>query len=73
LTGNAILRNYGCVKSTGGRTKNGIFRGYTVKNDRNRHENDVYCGRSIPHFTQRRHDVQLITWSSADSSIREQK
>jgi len=35
------------VSSTGGRSKNGIFRGWTVKNDRNRHENDVYCGASL--------------------------
>jgi len=27
--------------------KNGIFRVHTVKNDRNRHENDVYCGPSL--------------------------
>jgi len=44
-----------------------------VKNDKNGHENDAYCGRSIPHFTQRRHDLHLITWSSADSRIRERK
>jgi len=53
--------------------KMAFFVGTPKKNDRNRHENDVYCGRSIPHFTQRRHDLQLITWSTADSSIREQK
>ena len=44
FTGNAIQSCYGRLKSTGGRSKNGIFRVYTVKNDRNRHENDVICG-----------------------------
>ena len=47
FTGNAIQSCYGRLKSTGGRSKNGIFRVYTVKNDRNRHENDVICG---PYF-----------------------
>jgi len=35
------------VKSTGGRSRNGIFHGYTVKNDRNRHENYVCFGPSF--------------------------
>ena len=43
-TGNAIQSCYGRLKSTGARSKNGIFRVYTVKNDRNRHKNDVICG-----------------------------
>ena len=49
FTGNAIgLQScYGRLKSTSGRSKNGIFRVYTVKNDRNRHENDVICGPSL--------------------------
>jgi len=47
FTGNAIQSCYGRLKSTGGRSKNGIFRVYTVKNDRNRHENDVICGPSL--------------------------
>jgi len=37
----------GVVKSTVSRNKNGIFRLFTVKNDTNRHENDVYCGPSL--------------------------
>ena len=40
FTGNAIQSCYGRLKSTGGRSKNGIFRVYTVKNDRNRHDDD---------------------------------
>ena len=47
FTGIAIQSCYGRLKSTGGRSKNGIFRVYTVKNDRNRHENDVICGPSL--------------------------
>jgi len=47
FTGNAIQSCYVRLKSTGGRSKNGIFRVYTVKNDRNRHENDVICGPSL--------------------------
>ena len=47
FTGNAIQSYYGRLKSTGGRSKNGIFRVYTVKNDRNRNENDVICGPSF--------------------------
>jgi len=47
FTGNAIQNCYGLLKSTGGRSKNGIFRVHTVKNDRNRHENDVICGPSL--------------------------
>jgi len=47
FTGNAVQSCYGRLKSTGGRSKNGIFRVYTVKNDRNRHENDVICGPSL--------------------------
>ena len=43
FTGSAIQSCYGRLKSTGGRSKNGIFRVYTVKNDKNRHENDVIC------------------------------
>ena len=35
FTGNAIESCYGRLKSTGSRSKNGIFRVYTVKNDRN--------------------------------------
>jgi len=50
FTGNAIQNCYGLLKSTGGRSKNGIFRVYTVKNDRNRHENDVICGPSFAIF-----------------------
>ena len=44
---------YGCLKSTGGRSKNGIFQVYTVKNDRNRHENDVYCGPSLAMYARK--------------------
>jgi len=47
FTGNAIQSCYGRLKPTGGRSKNGIFRVYTVKSDRNRHENDVICGPSL--------------------------
>ena len=47
FTGNAIQSCYGRLKSTGGRSKNGIFRVYTVKNERNRPENDVICGPSF--------------------------
>ena len=47
FTGNAIESCYGRLKSTGGRSKNVNFRVYTVKNDRNRHENDVICGPSL--------------------------
>jgi len=47
FTGNAIQSCYGHLKSTGGRSINGIFRVYTVKNDRNRHENDVIRGPSL--------------------------
>ena len=46
-TGNAIQSCYGRLKCTGGRSKNGIFRVYTVKNDRHRHKNDVICGPSL--------------------------
>jgi len=47
FTGNAIQSCYGRLKSTGGRNKNGIFRVYTVKNDRNSNENDVIRGPSL--------------------------
>jgi len=47
FTGNAIQSCYGRLKSTGGRSKNGIFHVYTVKNDRNSHENDVIRGSSL--------------------------
>jgi len=47
FTANAIQSCYGRLKSTGGRSKNGIFHVYTVKNDRNRHKNDVICGPSL--------------------------
>jgi len=47
FTGNAIQICCGRLKSTVGRRKNGIFRVYTVKNDRNMHKNDVICGPSL--------------------------
>ena len=47
FTGNAIQSCHGRLRSTGGMSRNGIFRVYTVKNDRNRHENDVICGPSF--------------------------
>jgi len=44
FTGNAIQSCHGHLKSSGGRSKNGIICVYTVKNNRNRHENDVIGG-----------------------------
>ena len=60
FTGNAIQSCYGCVKSTSRRNKNGIFRVYTVNNDRNRHENDVYCGPSLCFVNDEAHFVRCL-------------
>ena len=48
------------TKSTGGRSKNGIFRVYTVKNDRNRHKNGVICGPSLCFVSHICSDGQLV-------------
>jgi len=48
FTGNEIQSRYGRLKSNGGRSKNGIFRVCSVKNYRNRDENDVICGPFSP-------------------------